>query len=362
VILARRVVFGVMLVCVAAAVVMAGFKGAEQEPDTVYRLRYTSVVTAPGAEDLLDVERARRIIGDRPVVVVAGPVGVTCGDIAKALPELIVLVVSANLPFTDCGGRASHYDLDLLRETQDSVTHLDVGRDQTTYVAEYVRAFDANVVPGTPPPRRGPPQPGPSGGPAQLVVAVVIATVVLLGGGYLAHQVWSADRKAGLSHRSWRVRTNARLNQLADRIMRVDDPGRTSAERAATAKGYVLVLRNFESATTEEQRTAVDWQLRTLEEKAGIPVRGPRARVDPVKMDKARRQAEERRRAVGRRQIESRSMEERLATAKRQREAEQEAARQQEAERQVVDAQRGEQRRRAAKERRRRRNRRRRKR
>lgn len=161
-----------------------------------------------------------------------------CHDIADALPELIVLMVSDDLPFTDCGGRKSPYDLRLLRETQDATTLLDVGRDKTAYVVEYVRAFDAQVPSGTPPPRRGPPQPGPEGELTEVVVLSVLIALVFLGTtGYLVCEVWAQGRKVALLERSWQARTNARLNRLADRVMRVDDTGRTSCHSQGLRAG-----------------------------------------------------------------------------------------------------------------------------
>jgi hypothetical protein len=351
----RRVVVVVMLMCVAVAVVVLDWpKDVEQEPDTVHRLRYTSVVVAAGAEDLLDVERSRRIVGDRPVVVIAGDVGVTCDDVRDWLPELIVLVVSADPPLNDCGGRESRWEPDLLRELRDVVVDPDAGRDQTAYVVAYVRAFDARVEPGTSPPRREPPQPGQDGDAIQLVVLVVMITAVfLLVVGYLVRQVRAEARSAGLLRRSWRASTNARLNQLADRIMRVDDPGRTPAERAAVAKGYVLALRDFEYATTDEERGSVNQQLRMLERRAGITAKRPMATksTEATKPTKARSWAAERRKARARR------VELRQAMAKDRREqAERHADPQRHAEQQVAEARQAAKRWREAKERRQRRN------
>ena len=264
--------YGQVVVYLAFALVVLGViasrAGSVDVTDEADRLRYTSVYVAPGAERLLDADRARRLIGDRPLVVVARQDG-TCDDIAAALPDVIVLLArdDEDEPFVDCGGRDSLFDLDLLRVTLAAMTFVDASQDRTAYVAEYVRAFDARH---TAPPRT-PPADGLDGQTIGLaLLALAIVAVFLLGCGHLFRDVRVRQNRATQRGRTWRAKANARLNRLADLVTRVGEPGRTAAERASVAKEYVLTLREFEAAVTEQQRAGVEVRITGLERLAGV--------------------------------------------------------------------------------------------
>lgn len=239
-------------------------------PAEVEALRYTSVHVAPGAEGLLDAERARHIIGDRPIVVVAQPdhSGLQRTDVGDVLEDVIVLVVrgDAGRPLTTCG-LSDYYNYALTLRVLDAMTFVDGGRDRTAYVEEYVREFDAYVAShfaDGPPPRRGPP-------PGEDIVRardemVLVAIAIACGVAFIAmlvfvlREVWLSARRVAQRKLSWHVMTQARLSRVADMVLHG-----TEAERNATAKGYVLVLGEFESATTQAQRAAVDERLGELE-------------------------------------------------------------------------------------------------
>ncbi|HEX6359317.1 hypothetical protein [Actinophytocola sp.] len=251
-------------------------------------LRYTSVHVAPGAERIFDAERARRIIGDRPIAVIVGERTGMCADFADILPGVIVLWVNdvPRMPIKTCDGGSPYYERNLTATAREAVTLLDTDHDWTVHVEEYVRAFDAHVAetfPGTPPPARGPPRPANDGAVEKivLVMSAAMGVVLLVVVAFLVREVWSLAEYVLRRRRDWRARTNARLNRLADRVLRLTEPGSTSTRRAATAKGYVLLLQAFESATNEAQRFAVDEQLRELEWQAGIPLPEDRAARRP---------------------------------------------------------------------------------
>ncbi|MGB3442295.1 MAG: hypothetical protein WBA97_26425 [Actinophytocola sp.] len=366
---------------VMGAIVLAAVIGDQEAIEDVVseRLGYTSVHVTPGAEGILDADRARRIVGDRPIVVVAERhfTGTTCYKVADALPGLIVLMVSGEdaWPVADCDGASRYYNVTLLTATLRAATFADVGRDRTPYVEEYVRVFDAHVAatfPGVPPPRRDPVPPADddwlNGDRAVVLIAsgaMVIAFLVVLW--FLIREVWAARREALLRKQSWGAAGNARLNRLADLVMRVDEPGGTPRERVRVAKAYVLLLRDFETATTGTDRAAVEESLAALEWEVGINPAArerevgsaPRPRWVPVSVERMRARIAAREKAVAeRRDATWRSTDQKALrrAAAQQRHA---AKQRREDERQ---AQRAETQRREAKARRRRRNKRQRKR
>ncbi|MFI7678265.1 hypothetical protein [Actinophytocola sp. NPDC049390] len=235
------------------------FYGSPPEDDP---LRYTSVHVESGADGVLEVERTRRIVGDRPIVVVATGSGTRCRDVVEAVPDVIALVLRHGGVADDCAGAAArHHHGDLLYEAERA------GRDGTGLVEEYVRAFDA-LFAGEPLPRRSPPpaDTGPDVGDVLVLVATALfAAVFVLAAVAVVRTVRWDERDDAARTRHRRARADARLNRLADRVLRFDRPA-----DSAVAKRYVLVLRDFEAATTERQRVAVDTRLTDLEREVGV--------------------------------------------------------------------------------------------
>ena len=236
-----------------------GFVGAadsqEYTPESAaQRLRYTSVYVAPFLYDekSFDVERAREIVGDRPLVVVAGYAPM-CTEIAGELPDVLVVVVSPDpgTPIVDCARPRSVADPALLSDVQDAMTFVAASDRRTAYVTEYVRAFDARHPAA---PHRTPPAGGGGLGAGTLVaVPLLVAAGLVAFGAFFLHRTWLAP--------------NARLNRLATLITHDDDqPGRDPHQRAARANEYLRTLRAFESATTKAQRTEVRRLLTELEQ------------------------------------------------------------------------------------------------
>ena len=218
--------------------------------NAAHQLRYSSVYTYPlsNTEASLDTEEARTIVGDRPLVVVAGFFGM-CDDIAQELPDVIVVVVDPypENPIVDCAREGSFYDPAILREARDTTAYLATGEDRTAYLAEYVRAFDARH----PTLRRVPSGDSDLTDDLFTVIPLLMAVGLALFGAIVLHHDWHT--------------TNTRLNRLAD-LITYGKNSQTPRERAATAGEYLHTLRAFESATTKEQRVTTEQRLTTLEQ------------------------------------------------------------------------------------------------
>ncbi|OLF12558.1 hypothetical protein BU204_29075 [Actinophytocola xanthii] len=75
---------------------------------------------------------------------------------------------------------------------------------------------------------------------------------------------WVRRAKTAAALRTWRIRTDARLNQLADAVTRLNVD-------VDTAKRYVLVLQAFEEARSQQDATEVDNRILELEQGADLP-------------------------------------------------------------------------------------------
>lgn len=225
-----------------------------REPTVADHLRYTSVHVASGADSELDVTRTREVIGLRPIVVAVGD-DVRCADIVSALPDVIAIV----LPGPDvCGGAdARGHDASLAAKV----------RGAPDVVAAYVRAYDARFAGD--PPRRAPPATEATGPDARQIVtlaaAALFAALFVLTAVFVIRFGLRDQQKHEDRIRNWRARADARLNRLADRVLRFDGTG-----GGETAKRYLLALRAFEAAATEWDRVAVDGTLTELERAVGV--------------------------------------------------------------------------------------------
>lgn len=246
-----------------------------REPTVADHLRYTSVHVVPGAEGELDVAGTRAAIGLRPIVVAEGD-DVRCDDIVDALPDVIAIV----LPGPDvCGGvDARAYDRSLAAEAEEA----------PDFVAAYVRAYDARFAGD--PPRRDPPAAAEAPGPdarqvVTLAASALFAALFVLTAVFVIRIGVRDLREHEDRTRNWRARGDARLNRLADLVLRFDGAG-----GGETAKRYVLALREFEAAVTEKDRVAVDGRLTELERAVGVlpkkVVRPRRPAPKPVRRKK----------------------------------------------------------------------------
>lgn len=233
------------------------------QPTVADHLRYTSVHVLPDAERRLDVDRTRQVIGLRPIVVAVGS-GVRCREIVDALPDVIAIVVrdAPADPVACAGADARYFDPGMATEAPD-------------VIAAYVRDYDARA--GGTPPRREPPVLTSAGPDARQVVTLaaagLFAAMFVLTTVFAIRFVVRDQREHEDRIRNWCARGDARLNRLADRVLRFDRP-------METAKRYALVLREFEAASTERERVAVDGRLTELEREVGVlPKREVRPRA-----------------------------------------------------------------------------------
>ena len=219
-------------------------------------LERSSVYIEPNAGALIDAREVSRIVGDRPLVVAAvgDHASVSCGALGDALPRVIALVVSTDGDFEACASDPTpiYYESSLHYDTEDLLAFAE--HDATDLITEYVRLFDAkvaSVLSGEPAPRRPPPPEG-DGPDAEDVIPFVGLAIVFGGialfGAYVVRQLWHHTQRARAKNRQWRAETNARLNRLADLVLRPGEPkGPLAAERqAGIAKDYVLTLERFE--------------------------------------------------------------------------------------------------------------------
>ena len=251
-------------------------------------LEHTSVHVEPKAEGLIDEERVRRVVGDRPIVVVAvGASPGACFDAAAALPDVIVLAPSTEGTFTVCSGdtfRASpprYFPEYLDIEVEDALAFVE--HDATDLVAQYVLRFDAHVAatfPGEPAPVRQPP-PLDDGsdavGTSSYVVLGLVFGGLALFGAHVVRETWRNAQWSGARTRRWRAETDARLNRLADLVLRPDEPeGQADAEhRADFAKRYVLALHEFGETRSHELAAGLEARLTALEVEAFGPPPAP---------------------------------------------------------------------------------------
>ncbi|GAB1510447.1 hypothetical protein [Actinophytocola sp. KF-1] len=226
------------------------------------QLRYSSVYAVPlgHVRASLDVEEARGIIGNRPLVAVAG-FPTMCAEIAEELPGVIVVVVNPDpgTPIVDCAREGSFHDPALLRDVRDATTYLATGEDRTAYLAEYVRAFDARH----PSLRRDPTDDGDLTDDLIVVLPLLVALGLAAAGAVALHRTWHT--------------TNTRLNRLAT-LLAADDTGPPPRDGVETATEYLRALHGFDTATTKEQRATTAQRITALERTVGArPAASPRA-------------------------------------------------------------------------------------
>ena len=264
-----------------ALVTVSGLLGAFSRPapyaSVADDLKYTAVHTDPDAEGLIDVPRVRRVIGDRPIVVAAvtdDAASIACALMIDELPGLIGLVVSTDNSFSSCENANPHYEMLLQIQAEHAAAFLG---NRTDLVAEYVRIYDAHVAataPDEPPPRRAAP-PLPDSGPdsRQVMQFVILGTVfggIALIAVYVVRELWSGAQWQSRRTRRWRTEIDARLNRLADIVLRTDQPrSKKDAERRAdVAKRYVLTLREFEA--TKSPALELERMLTELDEATAL--------------------------------------------------------------------------------------------
>lgn len=269
-------------------------------------LRTTSVYEEkPGVPGVIDVERARALLGDRPIVLVLMddtrlpeppepldlPVYDLCDEIASVVTTSLV-VVYATLDTGEysqayCTGRefsnpqnpvkAANYDFGLISEAERAWKYRSTDEDKFAEIEEFVFAFDEQAredYPNGVPTRAVvvPPPPAPDSLQTRTLVlslgGVVLAPVALFA---LLRLIGStatrrSRRAAGAHTRQEAI--NTRLNRLADAVLHPPAPKDAEAahRQAELAERYVHLLGAVESARSRSALAEVEERLSELEQ------------------------------------------------------------------------------------------------
>jgi hypothetical protein len=240
----------------------------------------------PASPVALDVERARRVVGDRPLVAAALPASDEpfdrCRDVVARHDDVVALVWTGPERSAVCVGDAFP-DPDLTDESASEwleTVILDASfssrfrvdpalPDRTPELEELVLSFDA-AVPGAY--SEGVPRRVPEASPAvgleiavRLLAAAAAVVVVFVGVRLLARRVAAARaRRRAVATR--RLEQLARTARLADALLAEHpaDPARART-RADAAGRYVLALGDVEAAHDGPALDAADAVLDDLE-------------------------------------------------------------------------------------------------
>lgn len=266
-------------------------------------LRDTSVYVAAGAPGKVDTDRARQVIGDRPIVVailderplpkerpLVNPRQELCSDIADVVSTNVVIVFAADdereYSSAFCTGPefanpdnpvdANNFDFPLIAVAEIGWKYRVTDEDLTPKIEEYVLAFDAQAAKDYP---RGVPTravfqpPPPSPDPLQtwqIVLSlggIVLGCVALF---FLLRLLGLGVRRRGATtarEQSRRTALSARLNRLADVVLhpcQANDAAEAD-QQADLARRYVLALHRFDAATTRADLDEVERELAELE-------------------------------------------------------------------------------------------------
>lgn len=259
-------------------------------------LRESVVYEAPGAGGVLDEERVRQVIGDRPIVVAVLAESYTgdhldaCKHMARRMTRTVVLTYLASEP----GGYPAYCPTRRFPEPtvtegneyletsavdnwlwkvalvaqRSSQFRVDEDRlDRTPEIEEFVLAWDALAVKEYP---DGVPTREAGADPITLVSVAgrllgVLALIVVL---HLALR-WGAEHVGGrlaarreLQRR--RLALDARLSAVAARLLHVEPgglDGRQARRQAELAERYLGALAAFEAARTAEELDAAERAL-----------------------------------------------------------------------------------------------------
>jgi hypothetical protein len=280
---------------------------SEQVRTIVDGLRTTSVHEAPDAPGKVDADKARKLIGDRPIVLVLlgpdelpktsdDPLDHPHYDLAKQVAK--VVATSHVILYATVDGEyrpayvagpdfsnpqnpvdASHYDFALVAEAEIGWKYRATDENLFPQVEEFVYAFDKQAAEDYPGgvPRRAPVVPPPPTPDAlqtwQIVLSVLgilVGTIALFVALRLVGQVVARRGERDADTRNRNEATSARLNRLADTVLHPPPPGNAAEarEQADLAGEYVLVLGEFEAATTRAKLAEVNKRITRLEEAA----------------------------------------------------------------------------------------------
>jgi hypothetical protein len=269
-------------------------------------LRTTSVYEAPDAPGKVDAERARELIGDRPIVLVLLGENTRstwdpfddhgddlCEQVANVVTTSLVILYGREYrgdygPDFCVGPEFSNpqnpvdpgnYDFVLIAKAEIAWNYRVTEEDLFPQVEEFVFAFDEQAAQDYPGgvPRRAvviPPPPSPDALQTWQIIlslaGILLGTIAAFVGLRLIGTVVAQRAAQGADLRTRSEAASARLNKLADVVLHPPRPETAAdARRQADLAGeYVQVLGEFEAANTRSKLTALDGRLRELEKEA----------------------------------------------------------------------------------------------
>lgn len=267
-------------------------------------LRTTSVYEAPDAPGKIHAERARWLIGDRPIVLVlldtkplpqpsedsySQPHYDLCKQVAEVVSTSLVVLygtvdgeyrpaycLGPNFSNSQNPVDTENYDFPLVAKAEAAWKYRVTENDLYPQVEEFVFAFDEQAAQDYPDgvPKRAPVVPPPPTPDTvqtwQIVLSVggiLFGTIALFVALRLIGQVVARRSARDTETRNRGEATSARLNRLADTILHPPPPkDAADARRQADLAGrYVLVLGEFEAARTRARLAEVNEHLTELE-------------------------------------------------------------------------------------------------
>lgn len=274
---------------------------SEQVRTIVDGLRTTSVYEASDSPGKIDAARARQLIGDRPIVLVLlgtkplptpqdsfdQPNYDLCKQVADVVSTSLVILYSTGAdgdygPAYCVGPQfsnpqnpvdAHHYDFVLVSTAEIAWRYRVTDDNLFPQVEEFVFAFDEQAAQDYPGgvPRRAPVIPPPPTPDTVQTWQVVLSLAGILFGTialFVALRLVGRHvTRRGAETRNRSEATSARLNRLAGTILHPPPPkDAADARRQADLAGqYVLVLGQFEAATTRAKLAEVNERLTELE-------------------------------------------------------------------------------------------------
>jgi hypothetical protein len=270
-------------------------------------LRTTSVYEAPDSPGKIDAAKARQLIGDRPIVLVVlgtkplpkpaeplqQPIYDLCGEVADVVSTSLVILyatkdtgeysaaycVGPNFSNPESPIDPDNYDFPLVAKAEVAWQYRATEDDLFPEVEEFVFAFDEQTAEDFPGgvPRRAPvipPPPSPDALQtwqiALSVVGILFGTIAVFVGLRLVGRLAARRSTRDAETRTRSEATSARLNRLAATVLNPPKPrDAADARRQADLAGeYVLVLGEFENATTRAKLAEVDAKIAELEKEA----------------------------------------------------------------------------------------------
>lgn len=266
-------------------------------------LRTTSVYEAPDAPGKIDADRARKLIGDRPIVLVLlgdeelpesdEPLDQPNYDLAEQIADvastsLVILYATIDGEYGPAYQEgpdfsnpenpvdADHYDFPLIAAAEVAWKYRTTEDDLFPQVEEFVYAFDKQAAADYPGgvPRRAPVVPPPPTPDTvqtwQIVLSIggiLLGTIAVFVAFRLVGRAVARRSERDADTRTRNEATSARLNRLADTVLHPPPPADAAAARrqADLAGQYVLVLGEFEAATTRAKLAEVNKKITELE-------------------------------------------------------------------------------------------------